>query len=228
MDAPKEFALIVAAGSGTRFHSDVPKQFLELNGLPIVMHTLRAFRRYSDDLQLILVLAREHKNLWSHLVQKHQFEITTKIAEGGTTRYQSVRNGLTLIDDDKGLVAIHDGVRPLVQPEIIRASFSLASVHGSAVAAVRLKESIRLTDKDRTRTVDRSQYRMIQTPQTFQVGLIKKGYALPEDPAITDDAGAAERTGHAVSLFEGSYENIKITTPGDLVMAEALLKSSGI
>ena len=123
-----------------------------------------------------------------------------------------------------GLVAIHDGVRPLVSQDIIAASFRLAAVHRSAVAAVRLKESIRITDQDNTKSIDRSRFRIIQTPQTFEVELIKKAYEMKEDPSLTDDAGVAERAGHTISLFEGSYENIKITTSEDLIIAEALLK----
>lgn len=126
--------------------------------------------------------------------------------------------------ESEGLVAIHDGVRPLVSEDIIGASFRLAAAHKSAVAAVRLKESIRMTDQDNTRAMDRSRFRLIQTPQTFDVGLIKKAYELREDPALTDDASVAERAGHVISLFEGSYENIKITTEEDLIVAEALLK----
>jgi 2-C-methyl-D-erythritol 4-phosphate cytidylyltransferase len=119
-------------------------------------------------------------------------------------------------------VAIHDGVRPLVSKDIIGASFRLAAVHGSAVAAVRLKESIRMTDQDTTKAIDRSKFRLIQTPQTFKVSLIKQAYRLKEDPTLTDDASVAERAGHTISLFEGSYENIKITTAEDLIIAEAL------
>ena len=122
-------------------------------------------------------------------------------------------------------MAIHDGVRPLVSSDIIGASFRLAAVHETAIAAVRLKESIRMTDQDNTKAVDRSRFRLVQTPQTFRVSVIKKAYEIKEDPSLTDDASVAERAGHVISLFEGSYENIKITTPEDLVIGEALLKA---
>ncbi|HNC29788.1 MAG TPA: 2-C-methyl-D-erythritol 4-phosphate cytidylyltransferase, partial [Cyclobacteriaceae bacterium] len=144
------------------------------------------------------------------------------LQKGGDTRFQSVKNGLDKIQGD-GLVAIHDGVRPLVSEDIIGASYRLAAVHKSAVAAVRLKESIRMTDQDNTKAVDRSKFRLIQTPQTFDVALIKKAYLIKDDPGLTDDASVAERSGHTISLFEGSYENIKITTPEDLIVAKALL-----
>ncbi|MFO0266320.1 MAG: 2-C-methyl-D-erythritol 4-phosphate cytidylyltransferase, partial [Cyclobacteriaceae bacterium] len=125
----------------------------------------------------------------------------------------------------EGLVAIHDGVRPLVSSDIIGASFRLAAVHKTAIAAVRLKESIRMTDQDNTKAVDRSRFRLVQTPQTFRVSVIKNAYKIKEDPSLTDDASVAERAGHVISLFEGSYENIKITTAEDLVIGEALLKA---
>lgn len=220
----KEHALIVAGGKGTRMKTKMPKQFLELNGLPVLMHTINAFRRYRSDIHIILVLPEDDRLLWEQLCLKHTFTLPITLANGGDTRFQSVKNGLSKITGD-GLVAIHDGVRPLVSEDIIGASFRLAAVHDSAVAAVRLKESIRMTDQDTTRAVDRSRYRLIQTPQTFNVSLIKNAYEGKEDASLTDDASVAERAGHIISLFEGSYENIKITTPEDLTVAEALLRA---
>jgi len=219
----KEYALIVAGGKGTRIKSKTPKQFLEVLGLPILMHTINAFYRYSENITVILVLPEDDFSTWESLCKKYHFSKNLMLQKGGDSRFQSVKNGLTKIVGD-GLVAIHDGVRPLVSEDIIGASFRLAAVHQSAVAAVRLKESIRMTDQDNTKAMDRSRFRLIQTPQTFQVDLIRKAYELKEDPSLTDDASVAERAGHTISLFEGSYENIKITTPEDLIVAEALLK----
>lgn len=219
---PIEHALIVAGGKGTRIKSAVPKQFLLLNGTPVLVHTLQAFNRYSPDINIILILPEEDFGTWKVLAAKHGFEKKLTIQKGGDTRFQSVRNGLDKIEGG-GLVAIHDGVRPLVSPDIIGASFRLAAVHRSAVAAVRLKESIRMTDQDTTKAADRSKFRLIQTPQTFDVNLIKDAYKMKEDPSLTDDASVAERAGYKISLFEGSYENIKITTQDDLIVAEALL-----
>jgi len=219
-----EYALIVAGGKGTRIKSDVPKQFLELNGLPVLMHTIAAFYRYSENINVIVVIPESDFAIWENLCIKHSFQKPVALQKGGDTRFQSVKNGLAQISGD-GLVAIHDGVRPLVHEDIIGASFRLAAVHQSAVASVRLKESIRITDQDTTRSADRSRFRLIQTPQTFRVELIRKAYESKEDPSLTDDASVAERAGHLISLFEGSYENIKITTPEDLVVAEALLKN---
>lgn len=217
-----EYALIVAGGKGTRIKSSLPKQFIELLGRPVLMHTIDAFQCYSDTIKIILVLPEDDFSTWRLLCEKHNFTKAVTLQKGGDTRFQSVKNGLDLIEGE-GLVAIHDGVRPLVSEDIIGASFRLAAVHQSAVAAVRLKESIRVTDQDNTKAVDRSRYRLIQTPQTFSVSLIKKAYQIKDDPSLTDDASVAERSGHVISLFEGSYENIKITTPEDLTIAEALL-----
>lgn len=220
----QEYAIIVAGGRGTRIKSALPKQFLELNGLPILMHTINAFYRYSKNIVVILVLPEDDFGTWKSLCTKHNFTSKLTLQKGGDTRFQSVKNGLEKIEGD-GLVAIHDGVRPLVSEDIIGASYRLAAVHKTAVAAVRLKESIRITDQDSTRSADRSTFRLIQTPQTFDVALIKKAYRIKDDPSLTDDASVAERAGNTISLFEGSYENIKITTPEDLVIAKALLDS---
>jgi 2-C-methyl-D-erythritol 4-phosphate cytidylyltransferase len=219
-----EYALIVAGGKGTRIKSQTPKQFLELNGKPVLIHTLNAFFRYSENIKVILVLPKDDLETWNRITKKFNFDKPITLQEGGETRFQSVKKGLEKISGE-GLVAIHDGVRPLVSENIIGASFRLAAVHKSAVAAVRLKESIRMTDQDQTKAVDRSRFRLIQTPQTFDVQLIKKAYQIKEDETLTDDASVAERSGHTISLFEGSYANIKITTPEDLLVAEALLKA---
>jgi len=221
-----EYALIVAGGKGTRIKSKLPKQFLELNGLPILMHTINAFVRYSTSVRIILVLPEDDFEIWNALCEKFSFKVPVILERGGESRFQSVKNGLDKIEGN-GLVAIHDGVRPLVSEDIIGASFRLAAVHQSAVAAVRLKESIRMTDQDNTKAMDRSRFRLIQTPQTFQIDLIKKAYQQKEDASMTDDASVAERAGHIISLFEGSYENIKITTPEDLIVADALMKQKG-
>jgi len=220
----KEYALIVAGGKGTRIKSKLPKQFLELNGKPILLHTVEAFIRYSKNIPIILVLPEDDFPIWRSICARFHFDRPILLQMGGETRFQSVKRGLDLINGD-GLVAIHDGVRPLVSEDIIAASFHLAAVHKTAVAAVRLKESIRMTDIDATKAMDRSRFRLIQTPQTFDVNLIKQAYKIKEDLSLTDDASVAEKSGHSISLFEGSYRNIKITTEEDLIVAEALLHS---
>jgi len=221
-----EYALIVAGGKGTRIKSKVPKQFLDLDGLPVLMHTINVFYEYSPAITVIVVLPEDDFPLWKELCLLNNYHKPIILQKGGDTRFQSVKNGLEKIDGE-GLVAIHDGVRPLVSKDIIGASFRLAAEHSSAVAAVRLKESIRMTDQDNTKAVDRSKFRLIQTPQTFNVSLIKQAYQIKEDPTLTDDASVAEKSGHTISLFEGSYENIKITTAEDLIVAEALLSVRG-
>ena len=219
----KEHALIVAGGKGTRIKSKTPKQFIELNGKPVLLHTIEAFCRYDKNINLILVLAEDDFDTWNSIVKKFSFNQSLILQKGGDTRFQSVKNGLDKIEGE-GLVAIHDGVRPLVSPDIIGASFRLAAEHKTAVAAVRLKESIRMTDQDNTKAMDRSKFRLIQTPQTFDLSLIKQAYQIKEDISLTDDASVAERAGHIISLFEGSYRNIKITTEEDLHIAESLLR----
>lgn len=221
----------MAGGKGTRFRSSLPKQFLELEGKPVILHTLEAFYRYADSIHVVLVLPEEDIPTWNDLSKKYHFKKPLTVQSGGATRFQSVRKGLQKIGDD-GLVAIHDGVRPLVSTEIIAASFRLAKLYRAAVAAIGLRDSIRMIDPsppdhrvpfDKSKALDRSHYRLIQTPQTFETGLIKGAYSLPEDPSLTDDASVAENAGHSICLFEGSYENIKITTAEDLVIARALM-----
>lgn len=219
----EEYALIVAGGKGTRIKSEVPKQFLLLNGIPVLMHTILAFFSYSQKIKVVLVLPENQIDTWHSLCLEHNFTRPLLLQHGGETRFQSVRNGLKKIDD--GFVAIHDGVRPLVNQEIIAASFRIAAEKHAAIAAVPLKESLRITEDDKTRAVDRSLFRLVQTPQTFSVPLIKTAYEMEEDDTLTDDASVAEKAGYDVSLFEGSYGNIKITTTEDLVVAEALLMS---
>lgn len=222
MVSKPEYVLIVAGGKGTRIKSVLPKQFLELNGKPILLHTLEAFYRYSEKIKVVLVLPEDDFGIWKSICEKYDITKPVLLQKGGDSRFQSVKNGLSILEGE-GLVAIHDGVRPLVSEDIIGASFRLAAVHQSAVAAVRLKESIRMTDQDNTKAMDRSKFRLIQTPQTFDLQLIKKAYETKEDASLTDDASVAERAGHIISLFEGSYENIKITTPEDLIVAKALM-----
>lgn len=225
----KEYALIVAGGKGTRFSNSTPKQFVELNGTPVLLHTLEAFYQYSEHIQVVVVLPEDDISIWKEITAKRGFQKPVIIQAGGPTRFHSVKKGLEHIPDE-GWVAIHDGVRPLVTPGLISASFILARRHGCAVAALHLKESIRATDDPNpsafplmeTKGVDRSRYKIIQTPQTFSASMIKEAYASHDDVSVTDDAAVAEKAGQRIFLFEGSYENIKITTRDDLVLAAAL------
>jgi 2-C-methyl-D-erythritol 4-phosphate cytidylyltransferase len=218
----QEYALIVAGGKGTRMQHATSKQFIEIKGLPVLMHTLLAFYRYSPDIPVVLVLPEDEIQTWGQLCEKYNFHKPLIVQPGGNTRFQSVKNGLRKIDGD-GLVAIHDGVRPMVSTAIIKASFEQSARHGAAIASVPLKESIRQIEAGSSHALDRSHYHLIQTPQTFDVALIQASYQHPEYPHLTDDASVAENAGHPITLFEGSYENIKITTEEDLVIVEALM-----
>ena len=227
----KEYALIVAGGKGLRFGSHLPKQFVELNGKPVLMHAIDAFYRYSEAIQIFLVLPEQEIGLWYSLTVKHKYSRSLQVIRGGATRFQSVKNGLQVIPDDV-LVAIHDGVRPLVTTEVIKESFRLAAASHSAIASVPLKESLRMItgqsgdENAESRAVNRSLFRLIQTPQTFQAAWIKKAYMIDEHPHLTDDASVAEKAGYPIQLFEGRHDNIKITEPEDLIVATALLRQS--
>lgn len=234
----KEAAIIVAGGKGLRLPADVPKQFIEVGGLPVLMHTINAFRAYNPSLEILLVIPAGDFARWESLCHQYHFVHGVRLVAGGSTRFQSVKNGLDQLSS-QGFVAVHDGVRPLVTPKIIAASFEMARKHRSAVASVPLKESIReLRDASTTTNVstrefsshtsfaiDRTKFRLMQTPQTFDVALLKSSYEAAVGDAYTDDASVVEGAGHAITLFEGSYENLKITTPEDLIVAEAILRS---
>jgi len=219
----KKYALIVAGGVGKRMGSEVPKQFIPVAGLPILMHTLTAFYRYDHSMEIILVLPVSHFSQWTNLSVQHDFDVPHKMVAGGSTRFHSVKNGLNSINED-GLVAIHDGVRPLIDTDTITRSFDEAELKGNAVVAVELKDSIRRVDRENTSHEDRSGFRLIQTPQTFNVADIKQAYDIEYNESITDDASVAELSGQKVNLTLGSYRNIKITTEEDLIVAEAFLR----
>ena len=197
--------------------SEVPKQFLLLNGKPILQHTLERFLAVLPAHQIILVLPARDQATWDGLCQAHNFHPAVQIVHGGASRFQSVRNGLEAITAADGLVAAHDGVRPFVSPEIIRNSFETAARTGSAVTCVPVKDSVRVVGADGlSQAVDRSQYRLVQTPQTFQLNLFRQAFQADEQPFFTDCASVMEHAGFAITLIEGAYENIKITTPDDL------------
>ncbi|PIB34473.1 2-C-methyl-D-erythritol 4-phosphate cytidylyltransferase [Reichenbachiella sp. 5M10] len=218
-----KYVIIVAGGSGSRMKADRPKQFLSLQGKPILMHTLEAFHHYDKHLHILLVLPAAHLETWQRLVEEHDFPVSHRVTTGGDTRFDSVRNGLQLIDTD-GLVAIHDGARPLVCSEVIHRTYTHAQLHQNAVASVAIKDSLREIKSDHNQAVDRSAYVAIQTPQTFQVQTIRHAFATANpQQSFTDDASVLESIGGQINLVQGSYENIKITTPEDIILAEALL-----
>lgn len=219
--------IIVAGGKGLRMGADIPKQFLPVQGRPLLMHTLSTFHSFDAAMSLTLVLPPAQQDYWRQLCREHDFRVPHQIADGGDTRFHSVANGLATLPeaDDEALVAVHDGVRPFVAPSVIEACFEAAAQHGAALPVVPVVETLRHLDEDApaiTHTVPRSEYRLVQTPQTFRLGLLRKAYRQPYDETFTDDASVVERLGHIPVLVEGNRENIKITTPFDLTIAEAL------
>lgn len=221
----KRYVIIVAGGSGSRMNSSVPKQFLLLNGLPVLMHTLKAFYAYDKTIQIILSLPSAELARWALLCQSHDFTIAHKVVNGGATRFDSVLNGINAIEEDGGTVAIHDGVRPLVSSRVIGEAYSVAEQMGSAVASVPLKDSIRKILSDGfTKHQDRASYVLVQTPQTFDLAILKRAYSKGYQEQFTDDAAVYEAAGEQVTLVDGDYNNIKITTPEDLLIAESLMK----
>ena len=223
---PDKYAIVVAGGSGFRMGYPTPKQFLEIGGKPILMHTLEVFAHCDPAIVLVLVLPEKHFPAWKELCEKHHFSIPYRLVKGGETRFQSVKNGLDLLPD-AGLVAVHDGVRPLVAESVIKRSFEVAMAKGNAVTSLPLKETIRelkAGSAENSVSRDRAQYRLVQTPQTFEIALLKKAYQQPEDPLFTDDASVVEQTGIRIHLIDGNEENIKITHKPDLLMCRALLQ----
>jgi len=222
MKRPK-IALIMAGGKGERMNSEIPKQFLEIQGKPILMHTLDVFHRFDHAMQLILVLPEVQFDYWKELCTKYQFNVQHQVVAGGKTRFESVQNGLSVIPSE-ALVAIHDGVRPLVSFETIERCFNAAEMYGAAIPVFEMVESVRQITENGSKSVDRNAYKLVQTPQIFDAGMLKKAYEQPFSALFTDDASVVEASGQKVELVEGNRENIKITTAFDLQIAETLLK----
>lgn len=215
--------IIVAGGTGTRMESTIPKQFLLLQGKPILMHTIRVFSSISTIANIILVLPESQIDFWSELCKKHDFNIIHTIVKGGETRFQSVSNGLAKVNSSDTLVAIHDGVRPLISVDVIENCFNAAEQLGNAIPVIRPVESVRLSDSNCSYPIDRDKVYLVQTPQVFKASIIKKCYETPWQPSFTDDASVLEFAGEKIHLVDGNRENIKITTPLDLTIAEAIL-----
>ena len=215
-----KYVIIVAGGRGLRMGSESPKQFLLLGGKPVLMHTIEAFYRYDADIQVVLVLPRDHQDYWKSLCSSYHFEIPHRIVDGGETRFHSVRNGLQVIGGT-GLVGVHDGVRPFVSKEVIERCYLEAEQKQAVIPVVEVVETVRHLRGDESSTVPRNEYRLVQTPQVFSVPLLKKAYLQPYSPSFTDDASVVESFGEKVFLTEGNRENIKITTPFDLIIGKA-------
>lgn len=218
------YALIVAGGSGKRMGSEVPKQFLELAGRPVLMHTIERFKTYSESIEIITVLPENQLRHWIELQKEYSFDVTQTIVKGGTTRFQSVRNGLKFVNVPS-LVAIHDGVRPFVSLDTIRRCFSTAEKLGNAIPSLSPVESLRIITDKGSSPINRLHVKQIQTPQVFRSELIKRAYLQDYKPQYSDDATVLEDMGEMINLVEGNRENIKITNPEDLLISKALLST---
>ena len=220
----KQYAIIVAGGTGQRFESQIPKQFLRLKGLPILMHSIKAFINFDNSIEIIIALPENHFETWNDLCRNHHFKIQHQKVIGGKTRFHSVKNALDAVKSDDGIIAVHDAVRPLVSKETLKRCFDTARKKGSAVPVVALYDSIRELKEPNSVPVDRNSFVLVQTPQVFKTKLLKESYNQPYLPEFTDDAHVVEKAGTPVILVEGNRENIKITDKADLLIAEALLR----
>ena len=228
-----DYIIIVAGGKGLRMGSDIPKQFLPIGGRPVLMRTIERFREYSPTLQIILVLPKAQQDYWRQLCQQYQFPLPVEegvrggsylLADGGETRFHSVQNGLALIPDDaEGVVGVHDGVRPFPSIEVIRNCYETAREKKAVIPVIPVVETVRQLEGATSFTVPRDDYRLVQTPQCFDIQLLKAANRQPYNDGFTDDASVVEAFGHAITLVEGNRENIKITTPYDLKIAEVLI-----
>ncbi|NLR65657.1 2-C-methyl-D-erythritol 4-phosphate cytidylyltransferase [Chitinophaga varians] len=222
----KKTAIIVAGGSGSRMQSAVPKQFLDLAGKPVLYHTITAFTEAYPDMDIVLVLPENHISYANNLLQAFDNIPAITMVQGGETRFHSVKNGLQQVKEE-GVVFVHDGVRPLVSPALVRTCYKAACSHGSAIPVIDMKDSVREVNGEHNRAVDRGRFRIVQTPQTFVSSWILPAFEQPYDPLFTDEATVVEHFGHFVHLVQGEESNLKITKPLDLVMAKAFLDLRG-
>ena len=200
---------------------DIPKQFLPVCGKPVLMRTLEAFHAYDASMRLILVLPVSQQAYWKQLCEEYQFELAHEIANGGETRFHSVKNGLALVEEE-GLVGVHDGVRPFVSQEVINRCYEEAASLKAVIPVIGVVETVRHLTEEGSETVPRDQYKLVQTPQVFDVTLLRRAYQQEYTDLFTDDASVVEALGEKVYLVEGNRENIKLTTPFDLKLAELL------
>ena len=226
-----DYVIIVAGGKGLRMGTDIPKQFLPIGGKPVLMRTLERFREYAADLQIILVLPKAQQDYWKQLCKEYDFRIEYQLTDGGETRFHSVQNGLALVPDDaEGVVGVHDGVRPFPSVEVIRNCYENARTAKAVIPVIPIVETVRHlvseSNTQRSITVPRGDYRLVQTPQTFDIQLLKAANRQPYNDGFTDDASVVEAYGFDITLVEGNRENIKITTPFDMTIAEALLNNN--
>jgi len=218
------YVIITAGGIGKRMKTNLPKQFIKLGGIPLLMHTIKKFHDFDNDIKIIISLPKDHFNTWKLVCKEHHFLINHKIVEGGETRFHSIKNALKEIEEE-GITAVHDGVRPFVSIETIDRTFASAIKNGNGVASLDIFHSIRKIEKDINVTKNRDFYKEIQTPQTFKTRIIKKAYLQKYEEQFTDDSSVVEKLGEKIFLTIGNRENIKITTPFDIIIGEAILNS---
>jgi 2-C-methyl-D-erythritol 4-phosphate cytidylyltransferase len=218
----KLYALVVAGGTGKRMGAEIPKQYLELAGKPVLMHTLERFKAFDDSIEIITVLPENQIRFWADLQKKYSFTIPHTLVKGGKSRFYSVRNGLKFVEVP-GIVAIHDGVRPFVSIDTITRCFETAKKLGNAIPVISPIDTLRMVEENGSYPINRLHVKQVQTPQVFKAEFIKKAYEQAYIPGFTDDATVLEKTGVKINLVEGNRENIKITNPEDLLISNALL-----
>lgn len=217
----KKHVIIVAGGKGLRMGGDIPKQFVPVGGKPVLMRTLEAFHAYDSSMHLIVVLPVTQQTYWKELCDSYRFTLPHEVADGGETRFHSVANGLAKVVGD-GWVGVHDGVRPFVSQEVISRCYDEVREKKAVIPVIGVVETVRRLTETGSETVPRDCYKLVQTPQVFEVDLLRRAYRQPYTDAFTDDASVVEALGEQVYLVEGNRENIKLTTPSDLRMAEYL------
>jgi len=226
-----KYAIIVSGGAGTRMESSLPKQFHQLNGLPILMHSIHAFHKNDKSIKIVVVINQAHHQQWKDLCKKYRFEVPYQLVSGGENRFSSVKNGLDFIFKQKTslanvLIGVHDGVRPLINQDVISNAYQTAEIKGSAIPAVKSKDSIRITNANgESKAINRDSVLIIQTPQVFKANLLREAYKQPFEESFTDDASVIEKSGYPIHTIEGDIRNIKITYPMDIDIATILLKS---
>ena len=217
----KKYAIIVAGGQGQRLGSEIPKQFLLINKRPVIFYSIENFLAVADE--VIVVLPLSHFQYWDELCNKYQFDLKIKVVAGGVTRASSVMNGLAVLPEE-GIVAIHDAVRPLVSTNLIEAVFNETQKSRSAVPVIPMRESLRVKALNKTQSINRDEYLVVQTPQGFMLSDIKNAYRQAAGAIFSDDAGVYEKAGMTIHHLEGETSNIKITFREDIAIAEAILK----
>jgi 2-C-methyl-D-erythritol 4-phosphate cytidylyltransferase len=221
----KEYVIIVAGGTGLRMRSEIPKQFLKISNTPIIVLSIQQFLKYKSSIQIVIAVHKDFKKQLEGIIQKYFPNKNIQITLGGENRFQSVKNALGLIPSSNGVLGIHDAARPFVSVAVIKECYVVAAQKGNAIPAITLFESVRQVSEKSNKAVDRNKFKIIQTPQCFEINLIKKAFTKKYSKRFTDDATVLESIGEKINLVEGNFENIKITNPNDLIIAKAYIKN---